>query len=178
VNPRGDYAPPIPGSLIGLLVLVAGILIAGAVLFAFSGFERFQTDARGGILRELSASIPPQTGQQRLFFGTGGFERCDEVVYFEVYATRSEFAAVREAYARTFLQRGWPEVQGGAFYANPITRLELIERVPQAIAGVTIPGNVFAAQATATLYALVFRTWDGTLCPERNLSAQVIRREG
>lgn len=162
-----------------LLGLVALLLIIGAVVLAFTGFDSVQTGVQSRALRDTLAQIPPHSGARRLHqdAASGSNERCGTALYFELYGSNADIATIRQYYTLEFRGRGWVEAENG-FYPSESSRVDFLPisgapTPPNNIAGITLPPGVINALRTPNLtaYALVITGWRGDVCPERNLSA-------
>jgi hypothetical protein len=172
---RSSQQLPVPPFIIALFVLIAVGLILGAVALAFAGSTRFQSGVQAQMLREAFRGVPPVSGSRLLYTDESQFENCGTALYFELYLTRAEAEAVDSHYARQFQQRGWvTDPRTGSTYLSETTQVDVVEPVPQAIGGVRIPQNIFAArQPDTTLYAVVVTGWRGDLCPNLNRSVRL-----
>lgn len=156
-----------------LLGLVALLLIVGALVLAFSGFDTFQSGIGVEALREIIAPIPPYPTSRLLYQGDQTASgRCGETSYFEVYVAGGAVETAQAHYDRHFRQRGWIVNRGG-YYPAESRRVDFVTPLPASISGVTLPpGVINAARAPgAAAFALVVAGWNGETCPQRNLSA-------
>lgn len=174
--PAPDQAavtPPIPAWVLLLFGLVALLLLAGALVLAFSSFERFQSGIGVEALREVIAPLPPLTGSRLLYQGERTASgRCGDAVYVQVYATSAALETVTRHYDRLFRQRGWVAARGG-YYPAEARRVDLVSPLPPAVNGVALPVPVLNAARSpgTTAFALTVTGWEGAACPERNLSS-------
>lgn len=160
-----------------LLGLVALLLIIGAIVLAFTGFDSVQTGVQTRALQDVLGQIPPMSGARRLHqdSAAGSSQRCGAAVYFELYATNATLASAEQYYTLEFRGRGWVEAQNG-FYPSESTRVDFLPisgapTPPNNIAGIALPPAIINALRVQnmTAYALVITGWRGDLCPERNL---------
>jgi hypothetical protein len=167
--------PPIPASMLVLLVLVAMGLIVGAIALAFSGSTRFQSGVQVQLLRESFRGVPPPSGSRMLYSDESRFDECGSALYFDIYITRSGAEAVQTHYQRQFQQRGWvTDPRTGNTYLNETMQVDIVQPVPQAIGGAQIPPNILAArQLDTTMFAVVVTGWRGDLCPNLNRSSRL-----
>lgn len=163
-----------------LLGLVALLLIIGAIVLAFTGFDSVQTGVQTRALQDTLSQIPPMSGSRRLYQDTaaGSSQRCGAAVYFELYAANVSLESAEQYYTLEFRRRGWVEAQNG-FYPSASTRVDFLPisggtTPPNNIAGIALPPAIINAVRTPdiTAYALVITGWRGDLCPERNLGGQ------